>query len=83
MVRMESFFYAIKSLAYGILFGSSLTYVMQKYVIGEEDLPFVYPWKAVIISIVAVVLLLAGIMNYSLRQIKKQNIIETIRQENV
>ena len=83
MVRMESFFYATKSLAYGILFGSGLSYVMQKYVIGEEDLPFVYPWKAVIISVVAVVLLLAGIMNYSLRQIRKQNIIETIRQENI
>ena len=83
MVRMESFFYATQSLLYGILFGSGLSYVMHRYVIGEEDLPYHYPWKAVVISIVAVVLLLAGIMNYSLRQIKKQNIIETIRQENI
>lgn len=42
-----------------------------------------YPWTGVLIAIAAVALLLGGIMQYSLAQIRKQNIIETLRQDNV
>jgi hypothetical protein len=40
------------------------------------------PWWAIATSIIAVALLVASIMRYSTRRIRKQNIIETIRKES-
>ena len=41
------------------------------------------PWMAILISVVAVGLLISIIMRYSVKQVEKQNIIETIRSENI
>ena len=83
MVRMESFFYGVKALVIGIVVGSVLSYILHDQLVGVMEMPYHYPWKGVLISIVAVALLLGGIMQYSLGQIRKQNIIETLRQDNV
>lgn len=83
MVRMESFFYGVKALVIGVIVGSILSYLLYDQFLGMMEMPYHYPWKGVFISVVAVVLLLGGIMQYSLGQIKKQNIIETLRQDNV
>jgi putative ABC transport system permease protein len=40
------------------------------------------PWGSVAICVITVAILIAVIMRYSVRKIKKQNIIETIRQES-
>jgi len=50
---------------------------------GIMEMGYHYPWRGVLIAVVAVALLLGGIMQYSLAQIRKQNIIETLRQDNV
>lgn len=83
MVRMESFFYGIKALILGIAAGSVLSYVLYDRLGGIIEMGYHYPWKGVLIAIAAVALLLGGIMQYSLAQIRKQNIIETLRQDNV
>ena len=41
------------------------------------------PLKAIGISIIAVVVLIWVIMRFSLKKINKQNIIETIRKDNI
>ena len=41
------------------------------------------PYSAIIISVVAVFILVFAIMRYSIKKINKQNIIETIRKENI
>ena len=48
-----------------------------------ENLKFVYPTKAVIISVVFIAVIVGIIMRYSLNKINKQNIIETIRNDNI
>lgn len=83
MVRMESFFYGVKALTLGIVAGSILSYVLYDQLVDVMEMPYHYPWKGVLISVAAVAFLLGGIMQYSLGQIKKQNIIETLRQDNV
>ena len=83
MVRMESFFYGIKALTLGVVAGSILSYVLYDRLGGIMDMGYHYPWSGVFIAVVAVALLLGGIMQYSLAQIRKQNIIETLRQDNV
>lgn len=83
MVRMESFFYGVKALTLGIVAGSILSYLLYNQLGAIIEMGYHYPWKGVLIAVVAVALLLGGIMQYSLGQIRKQNIIETLRQDNV
>ena len=87
MIRLESLFYGIKSLFYGLLFGIGLSYLMF-YFINQSTMvlltnEFTPPYVAIIISVIFVFLVINLIMRYSLSKINKQNIIETIRNENV
>ena len=47
------------------------------------EMKYVLPIKAIIISILVVAVLIGTIMRYSLNKINKQNIIETIRKDNI
>lgn len=46
-------------------------------------MPYVLPVKAILISIVFVAIVITIIMKYSMNKINKQNIIETIRNDNI
>lgn len=83
MIWLESFFYGMKSLIIGIPIGIGLSYILYKVLIGEIMLEYIIPLKGIIISIVIVFALLFCIMRYSINKIKRKNIIETIRKENI
>ena len=86
MINLESIFYGVKSLIIGIALGSGISYWIYKVSIGSqatENLKFVYPTNAVIISVVFIAVIVGIIMRYSLNKINKQNIIETIRNDNI
>lgn len=86
MIRLESIFYGVKSLLIGCALGIGISYWMYKVVIGAEstsELPFIFPTEAVIIAIVFISVIVGIIMKYSLNKINKQNIIETIRNDNI
>lgn len=84
MIRLESLLYGLKSLLIGVPLGvlGSLGF----YRIFSDrfsDLPYVFPLMSILVSIVFVFLIVALTMRYSLAKINKQNIIETIRRENI
>lgn len=84
MVSLESIFYGFKSLIIGIPIGSVLSYLIYRALVGGDlDFDYIYPFKAVVISIVAVLILITVIMKYSINKISKQNTIETIRNDNI
>lgn len=86
MIRLESIFYGVKSLIIGCALGIGISYWMYRVVIGAEatsELPFIFPTEAVIIAIVFISVIVGIIMKYSLNKINKQNIIETIRKDNI
>lgn len=84
MIRLESFFYGTRSLVIGIPIGCILSYLIYHALMGGQIvLAYRVPVQAIMISIVAVFLLISLIMRYSIRKIGKQNIIETIRNENI
>ena len=74
----------MKSLVIGIPVGCLISFGVY-YVMTEGMIILAYklPWRAIIISIVAVFLLITVIMKYSISKIDKQNVIETIRNENI
>ena len=80
MIRLESVFYGSKALIIGVVSGTILSYVI--YIsAGESQLKYTLPLLAIVMSVIVVIILLLGIMKYSIAQIRKQNIIETIRNE--
>ena len=83
MIRLESIFYGTKSLLIGIPIGTLLSYLMFKAFGESVDFGFIFPVSGVLISIIAVFVLIISIMKYSLNKINKQNIIETIRKDNI
>ncbi len=90
MIRLESLFYGVKALFFGLLFGLSLAYIMYSLMVEYEimnaqngNFKFEIPWLYVIISIIFVFLIINLIMKLSLSKINKQNIIETIKNENI
>ena len=84
MIRLESFFYGMKSLIIGIPIGCVLSYLIYKALVsGRLIIKYQLPISAIIISAIAVFLLITTIMKYSINKINKQNIIETIRNDNI
>lgn len=86
MINLESIFYGIKSLIIGIALGVGVSYWIHKIIIGAETtsgFKFLFPTQAVIISIIFIAIIVGIIMRYSLNKINKQNIIETIRNDNI
>ncbi len=83
MIRLESIFYGSKSLLIGIPIGILLSYLIYKMFETSYDSGFMLPIKAIIITIVFVMIIVGIIMKYSLNKINKQNIIETIRNDNI
>lgn len=83
MIRLESIFYCTKSLIFGTLIGSGLSYLIYKAFAEGIEMGYLFPFKGIIIASIAVALLITVIMQYSVNKINKQNIIETIRKDNI
>lgn len=83
MIRLESIFYGVKSLIIGIPIGIGLSYLVYKAFENGMNMGYQLPVKAILIAIVFVALVISIIMKYSMSKINKQNIIETIRNDNI
>ncbi len=90
MIRLESIFYGTKALFWGLSIGLMLAYLlyylMKKYeMLGKSELlgNFNIPWIYIIIAVTFVFLIINLIMRTSLSKINKQNILETIKNENI
>ena len=83
MIRLESIFYGMKSLLIGIPIGLMGSYII--YLAFKEGLEFsyIFPLKPLCIVVLFVSIIIGIIMKYSLSKINKQNIIETIRNDNI
>ncbi len=83
MIRLESIFYGFKSLIIGIPIGILLSYIIYKAFEIDMTMEYMIPIKAISISIIFVAIVIGIIMKYSMLKINKQNIIETIRNDNI
>ena len=83
MIRLESIFYGVKSLVIGIPIGILLSYGIYNIFKDNMEMEYVLPIKAIVMAIVFVAIVIGIIMKYSMNKINKQNIIETIRNDNI
>ena len=83
MVNLETIFYSFKALLYGIVLGLIASFAIYKAFSQSIDFGFIWPVSAILISIIFVFIIVFIIMRFAISKINKQNIMETIRKENV
>ena len=83
MIRFESLFYGLKALLYGIPLSIGLMYIVYQILKSNFEIPFTLPWSSFIIAIFGIFIFVGLSMWYSLIQIRKLNIIDALKQENI
>lgn len=83
MINLETLFYSTKALIYGTILGIIGSYAVHKSFSKMYETAYVIPYKAIIICIIFVFIIVYIIMRYSINKINKQNTIETIRKDNI
>lgn len=84
MVRLESVFISVKALVIGVPLGILISYLLC-VIMNRMDDAIIYepPYKAIILCIVVVIILIYAIMKLSMTKLRHNNIIETIKNENL
>lgn len=84
MVRLESVFISVKALVIGVPLGILISYLLC-VIMNRMDGAIIYepPYKAIILCIVVVIMLIYAIMKLSMTKLRHNNIIETIKNENL
>ena len=83
MIVLESIMYGTKSLIIGIPLGIGLAYAIYRSYALNIEFGFMFPATPILISILFVFIIVGLTMKYSLNKINKQNIVETIRNDNI
>lgn len=83
MINYESIFYGIKSLLYGLPISIAVMYLIHRSLMNIFKYNFRLPWLSIIIVIVTVFIIVGASMLYSSAKVKKENIIDALKQENI
>lgn len=83
MIRYESIFYGLKSLLYGLPIGCAMIYLVYKALGRNFDFYFFLPWQNILFAVLSVFLIIGTTMVYAVRKTKKDNIIDTLKNENL
>ena len=83
MINYESIFYGIKSLLYGLPISFVGMVLIHRALMNSFDYGFVLPWVSIAYVIVAVFIIVGSAMLYSSSKVKKENIIDALKQESL
>lgn len=84
MVRLESVFISVKALVIGVPLGILISYLLCVMMNRMDDaIMYEPPYKAIILCIVVVIMLIYAIMKLSMTKLRHNNIVETIKNENL
>ncbi len=83
MIHYESFIYGLKALIFGLPVGVALSYLIYTVTADVYTTDYELPIIPIFISIIFVFAIIFMTMRYAVKKTKNQNIIETIRKENI
>lgn len=84
MMNFECVFYGMRTLLFGAPIAGILSWLIYKVVVFAEKLDnftFTFPWESMIISVLGVFLIVFITMLYATSRIKKENIIDALRND--
>lgn len=83
MLQYESMFYGMKALLYGLPLSVAVMLLLYLSIRQTFEYGFALPWMSIIYAIVAIFVIVGSAMMYSTSKIKKENIIDGLKQENI
>lgn len=83
MINYESIFYGIKALLYGLPISLAVMYLIYLAMDVSFEYPFEIPWLTILYTFIAVFFIVGSAMLYSGSKVKKENIIDGLKQENL
>jgi putative ABC transport system permease protein len=83
MIQYESIFYGMKALAYGLPLSVLIMLAIHRSLRNTFEYGFSLPWMSLLFVIVVIFLIVGSAMLYSTSKIKHDNIIESLKQENI
>lgn len=83
MLDLECIFYGTKALLFGLPIGIIICYFLNQGFENAIEFAFSLPWSSIIISIVSVYFVVFITMLYASGKMKKENIIDSLREENI
>lgn len=82
MMNFECLLYGCKGVLYGLVIAVGFTYLIYWSISSGLDMAFYIPWYSVVIAVGSVFLVVFATMLYAMRKIKKDNVVETLKNEN-
>lgn len=82
MMNYECVLYGCKGLIFGLPVAVAVTYLIYQTMDGSIVLPFYIPWYSVAIAIVSVFVVVFATMLYATRKLRKDDVVETLKNEN-
>ena len=82
MMNLECILYGCKGLFFGLIVAIGVTYLIYRVLSDELVFVFYIPWYSIVIAIASVFLVVFTTMLYAMSKIKKDNVVETLKQEN-
>lgn len=82
MMNFECAFYGIKTLLWGLPLAGILSWLIYKgMALGGAEICFMLPWSSMAISVLGVFIVVFITMQYAISKIKKENIIDALRDD--
>lgn len=82
MMRYECLLYGLRTLLFGLPISGILSWLIYKGMfIGGSEIDFIFPWGSLAVSILGVFLVIFITMIYAAEKIRKENIIEALRDD--
>ncbi|MED4729692.1 ABC transporter permease [Aneurinibacillus migulanus] len=83
MMNYESIFYGVNSLLFGLPISFVTMYLIYRALAYKFSYEFALPWLSILSVIAAVFVIVGSAIVYSSAKVKKDNIIDALKQENV
>ncbi|MED3553274.1 ABC transporter permease [Cytobacillus praedii] len=83
MINYESIFYGVNSLLFGLPISIIVMFLIYKGTMNSFSYAFSLPWLSLLYCLVAVFVIVISAMLYSSSKVKKENIIDGLKQESI
>ncbi|MFD2168474.1 ABC transporter permease [Tumebacillus lipolyticus] len=83
MMNYESVFYGFKSLLFGLPLSLLVMYLIYRVLSNKFSYEFALPWMSILLVIAAVFVIVSSVMLYSSSKVKRENLIDALKQESI
>lgn len=83
MINYESIFYGVKALLYGLPISFVIMYLIYWSLRNTFEYGFNLPWMSILFVVIIIFIIVGAAMLYSIQKVKKENIIDGLKQESI